>query len=65
MFSVYYFSTSGDITYLVCHLISQEDVIEGSYDVLCQRHSFYATTLPSLVTIDTAVVQVFWFQFVT
>ena len=29
MFGVYWFSANGDITYLICHVDSQEHVIEG------------------------------------
>ena len=48
MFGVYWFSANGDITYLICHVDSQEHVIEGWYDVMGPIYSFYVLFNSSL-----------------
>ena len=40
MFGVHWSSAGGDITYLICHVISQEHVIVG-YDVISWSFSLY------------------------
>ena len=49
---------SGDIMILACHVISQNRVIKGSCDFMGSILSRWATILPSLVVIDTFVVEI-------
>ena len=53
---------SADIMFLVCHVVSKDNVIKGSCNFMVGR-SF--TILPTLVTIVIVVVEVGCFQFVT
>ena len=41
---------------LVCHMISEDDMIKGSYDFMAGSPSSNVTTLLSLVAISTVVV---------
>ena len=49
---------------LVCHVISQDHEIKGSYDFMGNSLSKQVTILPSLVAKDTLVVEI-CFKFVT
>ena len=49
---------SGDIILLVCNFISYEQVFNRSSDFVGANSSFYVTTLPSLMTIRTALVAI-------
>ena len=51
MFGGQWSSASGDIKYLICHVISQNHVIEGLSNFLSWSSSWYVTTLPCLVAI--------------
>ena len=46
---------------LVCHMISQDRVIKGSYDPNGGSLSWYVTTLLRLVAIDIVVVEILCF----
>ena len=50
-------SGSGDIMVLDSHLISQDQVIIGSYDFMCKNSLKKVTILASLVVIATLVVE--------
>ena len=50
-----WYSASGAIIYLICHLASKEHMIEGSYGFMGGSSSFYVTNLPSLLDIRNAV----------
>ena len=58
MFSGHWFSTSGDIKYLTCHLTLQNHVIEGSRNLMKVSSSWYITTLPSLVAVGIVAVEI-------
>ena len=58
MFGGHWSSASGDIEYLKCHVILQNDVIEGSSNFMSGSSSWYVTTLPSLVSIGILVVEI-------
>ena len=61
MLGGHWLSTSGDIKYLICHVTSQNYVIEGSCNFMSASSSLYVTTLPNLVAIGIVVVEVyFW-----
>ena len=45
MFDVHWSSAKEDITYLICHMTSQENVIEWSCDIIDGSSLFYVTTL--------------------
>ena len=49
---------SGDILVLVCHVISQDSRIKGLCDFVERIPSWKVTTLPRLVAIATAVVEI-------
>ena len=49
---------SGDIMALVCHMTSQDHVIEVSSDFMGRSPGRWDTFLPKLVTIDTVVVEI-------
>ena len=49
MFGFYWPSQSGNMTYLIVHVISQDHVIEGSCGVIVGRPSEKIISLPSLV----------------
>ena len=49
---------------LVCHVISQDHGMKGSYDFMGNSLSKQVTILPSLVAKDTLVVEIY-FKFVT
>ena len=48
---------SGDIMVLVCHVISQDHLINGSYDFVGRSTSKQVTTLQNLAAIVTLVVE--------
>ena len=56
--------SSGDIMVIVYHVILQDHVIKGSCDVMDRSPSRWVTILPSLVFINTLVLEI-WFEFVT
>ena len=47
-----------DIMILVCHEILQDQVIKRSCNFMGRNPSRYVTILPSLVVIDTVVVEI-------
>ena len=49
---------SRDITYLILHVTLQDNVIKGSCDSMEGSPSLYVATLPSLVVIAIAVVNI-------
>ena len=56
MSSVHWSSGSRDITYLICHVASKENLIEGSFDVVDRSYSLYITTMQSLLAIAIVVL---------
>ena len=50
-----------DVMVLVCYVILQDRVIEGSCDFMGGTSSWYVIPLPRFVTIDIAVVEIWWF----
>ena len=58
-------SASGDIKYSICHVTSQNYVIEGSSNFMSGSSSWYVTTLTRLVAIGIVLVQIKGFYFVT
>ena len=56
IFGVYQFSESRDIAYLLCHEISQEHVMEGSYDIIRRNSSLKITNQQSL-----SVTGILWY----
>lgn len=57
-------SATGDITYLICHVTSQEHEIEGSCNFLSESLLLYFITLPSLVVSSIVVVELFFISHV-
>ena len=57
MFGEHFSNESGDMTYLICHMTSQDRVIKGSCDFMSGRFLICHTTLPSVMTIETVVVE--------
>ena len=55
----YWSSATGDMKYLLCHVTSQNPVIEGSNRFMSGSSSWHVTTLPSLVAIGIVVVEMF------
>ena len=58
MFGRHWSITIGDMNYLTCHVTFQNHVIEGSSNFMSGSSSWYITTLPSLVAIGIAVVEI-------
>ena len=56
---------SGDIKFLVCHVISQDHVTKGQSSIMGRICSSLVTILPSLVARATVVVELYCFQFAT
>ena len=50
-------SASGDIMYLLCHMTSQDCMIERSCNFMSWSSSFYVPNLLSLVVIGNVVVK--------
>ena len=50
---------SGDIMHLICHVTSQDNLIERSYGLVGESSSQCVTTLASLVTTDILRVEMF------
>ena len=50
-------SVNGDIMYLICHVASQNHVIEESCNFINYSSSLYVTALPRLVAIGIAVAE--------
>ena len=59
MFGGHWSSASGDIKYLICHVTSQNHVIERSSNFMSESSSWHVTTLPSLVPIGIVAVEMF------
>ena len=47
-----------DITFLICHVISEEHIIKVSFDRMAGTPSFYVIALPSLETIDIVLAEI-------
>ena len=56
MIGVHKTSASRDITYLICHVSSQDHMIEGSFDVMGASSSLCFTTLAGLVAVGLMLV---------
>ena len=57
-----YWSSAKDIKYLICHVISQRQVIEVSINLMGGKFLWYVKTLPGLVAvgaIGNTVVEMF------
>ena len=52
-------SACRDFKCLICYVISQNHVIEGSCNFMSENFSWYVTTLLSLVATDIAVVEIY------
>ena len=59
MFGGYWSIEGGDVTNLICHVTSQDHVIE-EYDFMGSSTLLYVTNLPSSVAIGIAVVKIFF-----
>ena len=46
------------LKYSICHVISQDHVMQGSCNFMIRSSLLYATTLPSLLAIGNAVVEI-------
>ena len=46
------------LKYSIWHVISQDHVMQGSYNFMIRSSLLYATTLPSLVAIGIAVAEI-------
>ena len=49
---------SGDIKYLICHMTSQNHVIEGSINFISGNYSWCVITLPGAMAESVAVVEI-------
>ena len=58
MFCGHWPSTNGDIKYVISHVTSQNNVIEGSSSLMIGSFSRYETTLPSLLAIGVVMVDI-------
>ena len=59
MFCGHWSSGSGDKKYLICHVTSQNQVIEGSRNFIDGSSSMYVTNLPNLVATGIVIVEMF------
>ena len=50
--------SSRDITYLVCHVTLQDNMIKESCDFMEGNSSFHVNTLPSFVAIVIVIVEI-------
>ena len=55
---------SGDVIFLIYHIILQDHLIKGSSDFMARSLLKKVITMPSLEAIDIAVVSIWLFQFV-
>ena len=58
MFVGHWPDASESITSLVFRVISEDHVSEGSHDFMGGSSSLYVTTLPSLIAVGIAVVEI-------
>ena len=58
MFSGHWSSVSGDITYLLYHVSSQDHVIEGTDHFTGGSSEQYVTNLPSILATGIVVVKI-------
>ena len=58
MFGSHWSIAIADITYVICHMTLQDHVIWGSFDFVGGSSLLNATTLPHLVAIGIALVQI-------
>ena len=58
MFGDHWSSASRNMMYLICHVISQNPVIEGSINFMSENSLWYVTIWPSLMAIGVAVVEI-------
>ena len=57
MFGGHWSIAIGDRKYLMCHVTSQNPVIERSSNFISGSYSWYVTALPSVMAIGTVVVE--------
>ena len=60
MFGSHWSDASGDIKYLICHMTTQNQLIEGSSNFMSGSSSWHVTTLPSLETLDIVEVEIYF-----
>ena len=65
MFGGYWYSASGSVKHLICHVTLKNHVTESSCNSLTGSSSLCVTTLPSLVAISIAIVEIYGFLLVT
>ena len=58
MFGSHWSNASGDKKYLICHVTSQNYVIEGSCNFMSGSSLLHANTLPSLLTLGLVTVKI-------
>ena len=58
MFGGHWSNGSGEMKCLLCHMTSENHVIEVSSIFMSGSSSWYVTTFPSFVAIGTAVVEI-------
>ena len=63
MFGGHWSIAIGYVKYLIFHVTSQKYVIEGSSNFMCGSFLWYVTTLPSLLAIGIALVEMFLYIF--
>ena len=50
---------------LGCHVTLQDHIIKALYNFMIRSLLRYITILANLVAIDTVIVEIYWFYFVT
>ena len=58
MFGNLWSVTNEDLKYLICHVTSQNHMIEGSVNFMSGRSSSYVTTLPRFLAIGIVVAEI-------
>ena len=58
MFGGHWSSANGDIIKLICHMTSQNNIIEKSCDIISGRYSLYVNIHPNVVAISILVVNI-------
>ena len=58
MFGDHWSSASRNMMYLICHVISQNLVIEGSITFMSENSLWYVTIWPGFMAIGVVVVEI-------
>lgn len=64
MYSDHSHENMGNLLNFICHVTSHDHEFQGFFDAMGVSPAWYITALPTLMTIDTVVLEIYWLHLV-